>query len=143
MGPPGEISAYSTIVFDLDQTLIRLPVRWEAVISDLQRLLGVPRPLGPAFSTLARLLEQRPEMREESFAIIDRYEMESISSAVPVAGSAGLVKAISERGSVCVVTMQGREACDASLERLGVRSRVKAIVTREDSLTRSGQIQSP
>ena len=140
MAQLGKAGSYSAFVFDLDGTLIRLPVRWDDVISDLQDLFGVQRPLGPAFSTLAKLLEERPEMRKASFDIIDRYEMESISSAVPIRGSADLVRALAGRGSVCVVTMQGRAACAASLEKLGVLSRVKAMVTREDSLTRSGQI---
>ncbi len=131
---------YEAFIFDLDGTLIRLPVEWGKVVAGLQRLFGVPSPLGPAFSTLDDLLKGRPELREESFGIVDRYEMESIPNAFPVRGAAELVRALSVRSGVSVVTMQGRKACGAALGRLGVAGAVRTVVTREDSMSRSGQI---
>ena len=136
----GKVTDYSSFVFDLDGTLIRLPVRWMEATEELERLFGVDKVVDPMFNLLGRLIEKQPSLKREAFSIIDRYEVESILSAKPVEGSVRLIQSLNGKGSICLVTMQGRKACVAALEKLGVVDKFGAIVTREDSLDRAEQI---
>lgn len=132
--------AFSDFVFDFDGTLFRLPVDWEAVRGNLRSVLGSDSSFAPLFGELARVLGEKPELRGPAFGAIDSFEVAGAALAEPVEGAPDLLRELSRRGKVAIVTMQGRMALGAVLAKFSLDEVPSATVTREDSLERSAQI---
>jgi phosphoglycolate phosphatase len=136
--PPGR--SFESYVFDLDGTLVRLPVPWDQVRAKLRESLGAEVPFSPLFGDLAELLKSSPGLRSEAFTLIDSFELDAVEGVEPVTGALELLGALAIRGRLALVTMQGKRAVEGVISRLGAGGIFSAVVTREDSLERSEQI---
>lgn len=131
---------FGAFVFDLDGTLVTIPVDWEGVRRGLRALSGGEPDFRGVFAGLRALLASRPELTAEAFSLIDGYEMAAVPSSSALEGSRELLEHLSRRAKLALVTMQGRRACQALLDRLGLDGFFKGVVAREDSLDRSEQV---
>jgi len=128
-------------VFDMDGTLISLPVEWDKVRAELQRLTGTSLQFNPFFLDVQTVIAKEPLLLGPMMRTIDDYESRAVPRAKLEDGALEVLSALSKRAKLSLVTMQGRAACDRILERLEVRSFFDSSFTREDSMDRTAQLR--
>jgi phosphoglycolate phosphatase-like HAD superfamily hydrolase len=128
-------------IFDLDGTLISLPVEWEKVRADLQRLTGTSLKFNPFFLDFQTIVAKDPLLAGPMMRTIDDYECRAAPEAKLEEGALEAVSKLSSRAALSLVTMQGRACCDRMLERLGILRFFASSFTREDSMDRTAQLR--
>jgi phosphoglycolate phosphatase-like HAD superfamily hydrolase len=128
-------------VFDMDGTLISLPVEWDKVRAELQRLTGTSLQFNPFFLDVQTIVAKDPLLLGPMMRTIDDYESRAVPEARLEEGAADVLAALSTRAKLSLVTMQGRAACDKILERLGIAKFFASSFTREDSMNRTAQLR--
>lgn len=128
-------------VFDMDGTLISLPVDWDKVRADLQKLTGTSLRFNPFFLDVQNIVAREPLLLGPIMRTIDEYESRAVPEARLEEGAMDVLTALSRRSKLSLVTMQGRPACDAILEKLGIGRFFASSFTREDSMDRTAQLR--
>ncbi len=128
-------------VFDLDGTLISLPVAWDEVRSELRKVTETAMNFNPFFLDVQVIIARRPELRDPILRTIDHYECLAIPGASLNEGAYDALSKLAARGRLSLVTMQGSKACAQILERLGISRFFVSKFTREDSMDRVTQLR--
>jgi phosphoglycolate phosphatase-like HAD superfamily hydrolase len=128
-------------VFDMDGTLISLPVEWEKVRSDLKRLTGTSLEFNPFFLDVQTVIAKDPALLAPMIKTIDDYEARAAPEARLEDGALEGLSALSRRAELSLVTMQGRACCAKILERLGIGRFFASSFAREDSMDRTAQLR--
>lgn len=131
---------YETVVFDLDGTLVAIPVEWHDARGEVEGLLGGGLGGAALFPSIRALTEGKPALRAQVFAVLDRYEIEAVETVKPFEGADDALRFLARDRRLALVTMQGRSACTKVLARLGWTSLFGRVLTREDSLDRGEQV---
>lgn len=117
-------------IFDLDGTLIDLPMDYERLFEKIRRTMKV-RNVCPLLKTVAKANEQQ---KKEIFTEWDKIELEALPKMTLKDKGMAIYKQYSEKPKV-LVTMQGRKLVKAVLERFPLS--FKTTITREDGLDRA------
>lgn len=117
------------VIFDLDGTLIDLPMNYESLFAEIRRIMKVKN-VRPLLKTVTKANEQQ---KKEIFTEWDRIELEALSKMTLKDAGIAIYRQYSEKPRI-LVTMQGRKLVKAVLERFALS--FKTAVTREDSLDR-------
>lgn len=128
-------------VFDMDGTLISLPVEWDKVRAELQRLTGTNLGFNPFFLDFQTIVAKQPGLLAPMMKTLDEYESRAVPGAALEEGAEEVLGALSRRARLSLVTMQGRAACDGILARLGIGRFFASSFTREDSMDRPTQLR--
>ena len=129
------------VVFDMDGTLISLPVEWDKVRAELQRLTGTSLTFNPFFLDVQTVVAKDPLLLGPMMRTIDQYEARAVPEARLEDGAMDVLSGLSRKAELSLVTMQGRAACDRILERLGIGRFFASRFTREDSMDRTAQLR--
>jgi phosphoglycolate phosphatase-like HAD superfamily hydrolase len=129
------------VVFDMDGTLISLPVEWDKVRAELQRLTGTSLAFNPFFLDLQTIVAKDPLLLGPMLRTIDEFEVKAVPKARLEAGAMDVLSALSRKALLSLVTMQGRKACDEILGTLGIGRFFSSRFTREDSMDRTAQLK--
>lgn len=122
------------IIFDLDGTLVYLPIKYEKLREEMSRILGVNK----VDSILDALVNVNRDLKVKIFDIWSRLELEALSNLREI--DEGIKIYNKFHGKIrCLVTLQGKLIVERILEKTGLS--FDYIVTREDSLDRSEQIK--
>jgi len=127
-------------VFDMDGTLISLPVEWDKVRSDLRRLTGTSLDFNPFFRDVQTIVAKDPALLAPMMKTIDDYEAKATAGAKLEPGSFEALAALSRRAKLSLVTMQGRACSSAIIDRLGIGKFFASRFAREDSMDRVTQL---
>jgi len=122
------------IIFDLDGTLVELPVDWRKVIRRVESLLG---------RRVRSLLSLYPELwGTEKYEIVSRvveeFEIASLDGLRFLDDSPSLLMDLSTKYQLGLMTFQGINVARKIIERMGIEDMVTA--TRDDAPTRIEQI---
>ncbi len=128
-------------VLDMDGTLISLPVEWDKVRADLQRLTGTSLQFNPFFLDVQTIIAKAPLLLGPMMRTIDEYESRAVPEAKLEEGALDALSGLSGRMKLSLVTMQGRAACYMILERLKIGKFFASVFTREDSMDRTAQLK--
>ncbi len=129
------------VVFDLDETLISLPVEWHEVRQELRKLTGTDLKFSPFFLDVQTLVAKDPILLGPIMRTIDDYEAKAIPRAKLAEGAVEALVTLSKKAKLSLVTMQGRLACDQILDRLDIHRYFGSTFTREDSMDRPTQLR--
>ncbi|MEM2971959.1 MAG: HAD-IA family hydrolase [Candidatus Bathyarchaeia archaeon] len=122
------------VIFDLDGTLIHLPIDYEKLFKKLSEITQLPN-VRPLTKVIAQLDE---ETKKKAFEVWSETELEaSANMKVNNEGIAHYRKFSDKKKSL--ITMQGKPLVQIVLKRLGLS--FNHIVTREDSLNRTEQLR--
>ena len=122
------------IIFDLDGTLVELPVNWREVISSVENMLGIK---------VRSLLELYPkiwgtEKYELVSRMVERFEMASLDRFRFLDDSLQLLRDLSSKYQLGLITFQGINVAKRITEMIGINGLLMA--TRDDAPTRIEQI---
>ncbi len=122
------------VVFDLDGTLVTIPIEYEALYREIRRELKTPR-VKPLIKTV-KMLDNN--LRERIYKIWERAELEALPYVSANNEGMKLYKKYSTK-PVALVTMQGKRIVREVLKCF--RLPFNTMVTREDSIDRLQQIK--
>lgn len=124
----------SAVIFDLDGTLLCLPINWEVLFEEFKQIMHIDV-VRPIVETVSKVDEKT---KQEVFAAWDKAEIAIYGSATRCEEGAKLYEEIGNKPKA-LVTLQGRAVVKLILERYDLS--FDAIVTREDSLFRTEQLR--
>ena len=122
------------VIFDLDGTLIHLPVNYERLIQEFEKV-SQAESFHPLLEAVSKLDEVA---RGQVFKIWDLAEL-AASAGITVNQEGMKIYSFFATKPKALVTMQGNAVVNAILEKLGLTFEV--ILTREDSLDRAEQLK--
>jgi len=122
------------VIFDLDGTLIHLPINYEALFQEIQTIMKTPK-VTPLVQTIA-VLDKKA--RSEVYEVWTKAELEALPSLRINNEGMKLYQKFSGR-PLALVTMQGRRVVEEILSSLKLSFDV--VLTREESLDRAKQIE--
>ncbi len=122
-------------IFDLDGTLVSLPIDYRALYAEFRKIMGIKN-VEPVTKTVAALPKA---LRGKVFETWTAAESAIMPKMTIVKDGIDLYKQYSEIPKA-LVTMQGTKTVERILDTLNLSFRV--IITREDSLDRTTQITS-
>lgn len=119
---------YDAVVYDLDNTLVRLDVDWDEVRSEVAALLRA-RDLPVEPDSLWAMLEvaERHGCEDQVLAVITDHERAGARTAERLA----LADSLPGDGPVGVCSLNSQAACRIALERHGLDERVDVVVGRD------------
>ncbi|HML02497.1 MAG TPA: HAD-IA family hydrolase [Candidatus Bathyarchaeia archaeon] len=121
------------IIFDLDGTLVSLPIDYSALYAAFREIIGIKN-IEPLTETVAALND---DIRRKIFETWTRAEFAILPKMTVVKEGMELYQQYS-RIPRALVTMQGKETVEKILRNLNLS--FQAVMTREDSLDRAAQI---
>jgi HAD superfamily hydrolase (TIGR01549 family) len=121
------------VVFDLDGTLVHLPIDYEALFIEFKRIMGVAR-VRPLVETVLRVDEKT---RETVFRAWDRAELAVVEEVTVNEEGMGFYRMFKDKRKV-LITLQGR----AMVAEIAKRHELvfDFVLTREHSLFREEQL---
>ncbi|MFB3890084.1 MAG: HAD family hydrolase [Candidatus Bathyarchaeia archaeon] len=122
------------VVFDLDGTLVDLPVDYENLFQEFKRIMHVEN-LRPLAETVASVDEKT---RKQVFKAWDRAELDCCPNVTANAEGMKIYQAHVDKPKA-LVTLQGKRVVKTLLKQFALVFDV--VVTREDSLGRAKQLQ--
>lgn len=128
-------------IFDLDGTLLYLPVDWSDLRKQLKSIAKVSYEVQPIFQTLEKIIGERPELRAPLFQRIDEFELQAAAKAELHEGSAGVLELLGESCDLSLVTMQGKKVTEHLFESLRLKDYFSSSFTRDVSLDRAKQLE--
>ena len=129
------------IIFDLDGTLVQLPIRYDYLCIELKKLLRTDNELTPLISSIVNLA-RNGNIIKEAFEIICREEIQSVNGMNIISGAEELLTYLKTKNYLLgLVTLQCKTATEQILSKMGVRNLFNSILTRDDSYERLDQIK--
>ncbi len=124
------------LVFDLDGTLVRLPVDWSRVIQQLSEVLG------KRANSVLGILNQyyNTPLYNRINEVIEAHELKSINKLEILDNSVFLLRKLSNRYRISIITMQSKRVAREVIYRMGVSDIVNTILAREDARNRIEQL---
>jgi HAD superfamily hydrolase (TIGR01549 family) len=122
------------VIFDLDGTLIELPMDYEWLFKEVKRILETEK-ARPLSITVAKASTRQ---RKEIFKIWDEIELAALSKVTRVDEGTETYLEYSSKPKA-LVTMQGKAMTQAILQQFSLS--FKSIITREHSLDRTKQLE--
>ncbi|MFB6256213.1 MAG: HAD family hydrolase [Haloplanus sp.] len=134
MAPNHDYEAYDAVVFDLDGTLVRLAVDWEAVAEDVRTVFAESGVDAGGMDLWGMLdLADREGLRDAVEAVIADHETEGAHRSERLAAADDLAT-LGRPAAVC--SLNAEAAARVALEVHGIADRVDAVVGRDSVPTR-------
>jgi len=131
------------IIFDLDGTLIQLPVNYEIVQNNLKEFFKTSENLKPLIPTIIKLSKNDQNKINTSFELICKEEVLASKNFKIMTDAVEILHFLKSKNfSLCLVTMQCRDALEKILRKMDVLDLFDSIISRDDSYDRFEQIKN-
>jgi len=124
-----------TVIFDLDATLVRLPVAWHQVRSRLENL-GLVLRWESINRALVRLWVSDVNSYHELSTVLEEEELRALEklreSSLLVPRS--FIERLAKYSRICIATKQSVKVAEEVLKKLGVRDYVSAVIGRDSGV---------
>ena len=130
------------IVFDLDGTLIQLPIDYKKIQKNLKEFFNISNELKPLIPTIIKLSKNDQNKIRTSFDLICKEEIlasdnfKTMNNALET-----LIFLKSKNLSLCLVTMQCKDALEKVLQKLQISDLFDSVISRDESFDRQKQIE--
>jgi HAD superfamily hydrolase (TIGR01549 family) len=123
-----------TVIFDLDGTLVKIPIDYPKFAYELQKILG-KKNIHPLLKTISNSTDKE---QQAIFNVWDELELSAVPRVTLIAEGRRIYDKFCGKQKA-LVTMQGKKLVSAVLEHFQLDFDV--VVTREDSLNRTEQLR--
>jgi HAD superfamily hydrolase (TIGR01549 family) len=130
------------IIFDLDGTLVRFPIRCEIIFEKLQNLFDTQDEFKPLIPTILKKANNDVELLQQAFDLICEEETLAANNFEVIDGAIDILNYFKKRNySLSLVTMQCMKAAKLVLDKMQISELFSSIITRDDSNQRPTQIK--
>lgn len=130
------------IIFDLDGTLVRLPIRYEIIFEKLQNLFDTQDEFKPLIPTILEKANNDTKLLQQAFDLICEEEILAANNFEVIDGATDVLNYFKKRNySLSLVTMQCMKAAKLVLDKIQISELFSSIITRDDSNQRPTQIK--
>ena len=130
------------IIFDLDGTLVRLPIRYEIILKKLQNLFDTQDEFKPLIPTILKKANNDRELLQQAFDFICEEETLAANNPEVIDSAIDILNYFKKRNySLSLVTMQCMKAAKLVLDKMQISELFSSIITRDDSNQRPTQIK--
>lgn len=130
------------IIFDLDGTLVRLPIRYEIIFEKLQNLFDTQDEFKPLIPTILEKANNDIELLQQAFDLICEEETLAANNFEVIDSAIYVLNFFKNRNySLSLVTMQCMKAVKLVFDKMQISELFSSIITRDDSNQRSTQIK--
>jgi len=130
------------VIFDLDGTLVRLPIRYEIIFEKLQNLFDTQDEFKPLIPTILEKANNDVELLQQAFDLICEEETLAANNSEVIDGAINILNYFKKRNySLSLVTMQCMKAAKLVLDKMQISELFSSIITRDDSNQRLTQIK--
>jgi len=131
------------IIFDLDGTLIQLPIRYEVIFEKLQNLFDTQDEFKPLIPTILEKANNDAKLIQQAFDLICEEETQAAKNFKIIDNAIDTLNYFKNRNySLSLVTMQCMKAAKLVLDKMQISELFSSIITRDDSIQRSIQIKN-
>lgn len=129
------------IIFDLDGTLVKLPIDYDGLRRELSKISGLsPDFFKPLLNGILKASHKAKTL--ELLKIVDGYELEAIKHMWIEPNLKDTLFFLKNFGlKLSLVTFQGKKAVNTIIKKLKLQNVFNSIITREDSYVREEQIK--
>mgnify|MGYP005633294463 FL=1 len=130
------------IVFDLDGTLIQLPIDYKKIQKDLKEFFNISNELKPLIPTIIKLSKNDQNKIRTSFDLICKEEILASDNFKTMNNALETLKFFKSKNlSLCLVTMQCKDALEKVLQKLQISDLFDSVISRDESFDRQKQIE--
>jgi len=126
------------LIFDLDGTLIHLPVNWTHVKHEVSSFLA--RNVDSLIQLYSEIWRNK-ELFKKVSDIVEKHELEATRYVKILDDAPEVLRSLKEKYSISLVTLQSKNVAERILAYMDVRELFKVIITRENVPIRSEQIR--
>jgi phosphoglycolate phosphatase len=131
------------IIFDLDGTLVRLPIKYDKIFTKLQDLFDTQDEFKPLIQTIIKKANNDSRIIEKAFNIICEEEVIAANNFKIIDDSIETLNYFKNKNySLCLVTMQCMKAAKIILDKMQISELFSSIITRDITSERSIQIKN-
>ena len=131
------------IIFDLDGTLVRLPIRYEVIFEKLQSLFDTQDEFKPLIPIILEKANNDAKLIQRAFDLICEEETQAANDFKIIDDAIDTLNYFKNRNySLSLVTMQCMKAAKLVLDKMQISELFSSIITRDDSPQRSIQIKN-
>lgn len=128
-------------IFDLDGTIVKLPIDWTEVKKKIGKILETNSSLTPLIPSIEQLVANS-ELKRRIYKVVDDEEMKAVKKLRFDEDIVRLFKKLKKLGyKLALVTLQGRKPAIEALNRLKVREFFDLVVSRDEKKDREEQIK--
>ncbi len=130
------------IVFDLDGTLIQLPINYQKIQKNLKEFFNISNDLKPLIPTIIKLSKNDQNKIKISFDLICKEEISASDNFKTMNNALETLNFLKSKNlSLCLVTMQCKDALEKVLQKLQISDLFDSVISRDESFDRQKQIE--
>jgi HAD superfamily hydrolase (TIGR01549 family) len=130
------------IVFDLDGTLIQLPINYQKIQKNLKKFFNISNELKPLISTIIKLSKNDQNKIKTAFNLICKEEILASDNFKTMNNTLETLKFLKSKNlTLCLVTMQCKDALEKVLQKLQISDLFDSVISRDESFDRQKQIE--
>jgi len=131
------------IIFDLDGTLIKLPINYQKIFERLKILFNTKDEFKPLIPTIISKSNGDQKLLQDAFDIICEEETKAVTNFEIFENARDVLNYFKNQNYVLsLVTMQCRTAAKLALDKIQFSDFFSSIITRDESTQRSEQIKN-
>ena len=130
------------IIFDLDGTLVRLPIRYNIIFEKLEILFDTKDEFKPLIPTILTKANNDVNLIQQAFNLICDEETIAAKNFEVIDNAIEILDHFKNKNiSLGLVTMQCKKAAKLVLDSMNISNHFSSIITRDDSHERTTQIK--
>ena len=131
------------IIFDLDGTLVKLPINYDLILKKLSNLFDTEDKFEPLIPTIVKKSNENKKLIQQAFDLICNEEIISTTNFQSVDGAIDIINYFKNKNyKLALVTMQCKTAATKVLESMNLLNHFSSVITRDDSYDRPTQIKN-
>ena len=131
------------VIFDLDGTLIQLPINYDIIQKNLKEFFNISENLKPLIPTIIELSKNDQNKIKTAFSLICKEEILASKNFEIMNGAVEILKFLKSKNLIlCLVTMQCRAALNEILYKMNILDLFDFVISRDENYDRFEQIQN-
>ena len=131
------------IIFDLDGTLVTLPIRYELIQKKLRELFNLEVNFSPLIPSIIEYSKNNQKLTHDAFELLCEEELIASESVKEIEGLQEVIDyLLSKKYSISLVTMQCKKSAKIILAKLNLTAKFSSIITRDENYDRFFQIKN-
>ena len=131
------------VIFDLDGTLIQLPINYDIIQKNLKEFFNISENLKPLIPTIIALSKNDQNKIKTAFSLICKEEILASKNFEIMNEAVEILKFLKSKNLIlCLVTMQCRAALNEILYKMNILDLFDFVISRDENYDRFEQIQN-